>query len=125
MKRSRRNKRQMLFDLSQGDKKDATGVTFGGQGEPMQVTLQRLRNEGKCFECGRSSHYARQCPKKKTVQTARAIVAELSDELKELLQNKLFAEADLVQAAQNAHCVEVEEVVDESHSDDEDFQPSQ
>ena len=89
----------------------------------MHVSLQRLRREGKCFECGESGHYARQCPKKKTVQTARAIVAELSDELKELLRQELFAEADV--ASSSARRVEEVEIIEESQSDDEDFPQSQ
>lgn len=111
--------RPALFDPSRGDKKDTTGVTFGGQGEPMQVTLQRLRSEGRCFECGQTGHIARHCRKKKTTQVARAVLAELSDELKELLRNELFAEADLASTSKT------EEVLEENNAEDEDFQTGQ
>ena len=55
--------------------------------------------------------------------SARAIIAELSDEMKELLRNELFAEADL------SRRVEVETVedtpVEECNADEEDFTNSQ
>lgn len=85
----------------------------------MQVTLQCLRSEGRCFECGQTEHIARYCQKRKTTQIARAVLAELSDELKELLHNKLFAEVDLTSTSKT------EETLEESNAEDEDFQTGQ
>ena len=61
--------------------------------------------------------------KKKSTQTARAIVAELSDELKDLLRQELFAELDV--ASETVHRVEEQEVVEESQPGDEDFSQNQ
>ena len=95
----------------------------------MDIMLQRLRCEGKCFECGEEEHFAHNCPKKKTAANARAIVAEMSDELKELLRQELFAEADVdKKAVVVARRIEAEEEVapvDESNADEEDFMQSQ
>ena len=39
-------------------KRDRTGVTFGGQGEPMQIGSLK----GNCYNCKKSGHFARDCP---------------------------------------------------------------
>ena len=60
----------------------------------MDIVMNRMRRENRCFECGEHGHFARNCPKKKSRVAARAIVAELSDDLKELLRQELIAEMD-------------------------------
>ena len=74
---------QRLFDPNRGDYRDRSGITFGGQGQPMDIVMNRMRRENRCFECGEHGHFVRNCPKKKSRVAARAIVAELSDDLKE------------------------------------------
>ncbi|KIK49800.1 hypothetical protein GYMLUDRAFT_114256, partial [Collybiopsis luxurians FD-317 M1] len=41
------------------DRRDSTGVTFGGAGRPMD--LDKARSEGRCFRCGEKGHLARNC----------------------------------------------------------------
>ena len=46
--------------LAPGDRRDGTGITYGGQGQPM--ALDEARSRGLCFKCGKSGHVARYCP---------------------------------------------------------------
>lgn len=60
---------QRVFNNSGGgqgvvEKKDRTGVTFGGSGQPMD--LDKAKSLGLCFHCGQKGHLARYCPKKQT-----------------------------------------------------------
>ena len=49
----------------QTDKRDSSGVTFGGRGQPMDVSMDRARREGLCYYCGAPDHIKRNCPKRK------------------------------------------------------------
>ena len=49
----------------QVDRRDATGVTYGGKGQPMDVSMDRARREGLCYYCGAPDHIKRNCPKRK------------------------------------------------------------
>lgn len=44
------------------DRRDATGVTFGGQGQPMEITMDRARRSNLCYLCNRPGHIAKNCP---------------------------------------------------------------
>lgn len=58
------------------ERRDPTGVTFGGRGQPMEV--DRARAEGRCFHCGNKGHIARQCPNRQA--SIRSQFIDLSDE---------------------------------------------
>ena len=58
------------------DKKDGTGTTFGGGGRPME--LDKARQIGACFNCGKKGHIAKFCPEpKKTV--VQGVSTEIND----------------------------------------------
>ena len=48
------------------EKRDGTGVTFGGRGQPMDLSIDRARRNGLCYLCGLKGHLARNCPQRKT-----------------------------------------------------------
>ena len=58
------------------DCQDATGVTFSGSGHPME--LNKARHPLKCFSCGQTRHFKKDCPNKKIM--TRRMYDTLSEE---------------------------------------------
>ncbi|SJL14064.1 uncharacterized protein ARMOST_17517 [Armillaria ostoyae] len=57
--------------------RDSAGrwTTHPGQGLPMSVDAQKLRDEGRCFRCKEKGHMSRDCPKKKEFRDIRSVQA--------------------------------------------------
>jgi hypothetical protein len=69
------------------DKKTGTGVTYGGTGQPMD--LSKTRQPMRCFNCGELGHMRRDCPKEKAKMNIRALMDNLEEEELEELKAEL------------------------------------
>ena len=59
------------------DKKTPTGVTYGRQGQPMEIN--QLKNTC-CYNCNELSHLCNQCPKPKKKLDVREMWMQLDNE---------------------------------------------
>ncbi|SJL18813.1 uncharacterized protein ARMOST_22414 [Armillaria ostoyae] len=48
-------------------------TTHPGQGLPMSIDAQKLRNEGRCFRCKEKGHMSKDCPRKKEFRDIRSV----------------------------------------------------
>ncbi|SJL05427.1 uncharacterized protein ARMOST_08794 [Armillaria ostoyae] len=57
--------------------RDSVGrwTTHPGQGLPMSIDAQKLRDEGRCFRCKEKGHMSKDCPKKKEFRDIRSVQA--------------------------------------------------
>ncbi|SJL07076.1 uncharacterized protein ARMOST_10419 [Armillaria ostoyae] len=57
--------------------RDSAGrwTTHPGQGLPMSIDAQKLRDEGRCFRCKEKGHLSKDCPKKKEFRDIRSVQA--------------------------------------------------
>ena len=63
-----------------------TGTTYGGAGQ--RLDINKARQSGLCFRCGKLGHISRNCPDRKGFQI-RSIVEGLNDEEKKELKKEL------------------------------------
>ena len=76
------SKEPTFLETNVATRRDATGVTFEGHGQPMD--LNEARRKGLCFNCGKQGHIGRNCPAKMKVNV-RQMVAEFDkDQIDEL-----------------------------------------
>ncbi|SJL17461.1 uncharacterized protein ARMOST_21012 [Armillaria ostoyae] len=76
--------------------RDSAGrwTTHPGQGLPMSINAQKLRDEGRCFRCKEKGHLSRDCPKKKEFRDIRSVQAtELAVTTKDLHTGALSSSA--------------------------------
>ena len=66
--------------------KTGTRITYGGAGQKMDI--DKARQSGLCFKCGKPGHILRNCPDRKAFQI-RSIVKSLTDEEKKELKKEL------------------------------------
>jgi len=58
------------------DHRDSTGITFGGQGQPMDIDRATKRALGLCYKCSQKGHLAKDCPG--TAYTIRSMAGTLN-----------------------------------------------
>jgi hypothetical protein len=79
----------------QPDKKTGSGITYGGKGQPMDVS--KTQRPMVCFNCGKEGHMRRDCPEEKAKMNIRVLMASLEDEeLQELKAELNVEELDFV-----------------------------
>jgi Zinc knuckle len=66
--------------------KTGMGTIYGGAGQKMDI--DKARQSGLCFRCGKPGHISRNCPDKKGFQI-RSIIEGLTDEEKKALKKEL------------------------------------
>ncbi|SJL16416.1 uncharacterized protein ARMOST_19940 [Armillaria ostoyae] len=56
-------------------RRDSSGrwTTHPGQGLPMSIDAQKLRDEGRCFRCKEKGHMSKDCPRKKEFRDIRSV----------------------------------------------------
>lgn len=63
-------------------RRDSTGLTFGGRGQPMD--LDEARQKGLCFSCGQRGHLSRLCPNRNRAEIRRMVSSLDEDQVDEL-----------------------------------------
>ena len=77
-------------------KRDATGITHGGAGIPMDVSLDKARKNGLCYLCGKPGHISRNCPDRQ--QKVRQVIRGMSASERRLWADEMLMlkESELV-----------------------------
>jgi hypothetical protein len=74
------------------DRKDSTGVTYGGQGQPMDLSRSKASKSDRCYNCRGTGHYSRDCPEPRVprAQWVRNVYEDLNEEEKLEVTKKDF-----------------------------------
>ena len=96
------------------ERRDSTGVTFGGAGQPMDVTLDRARRSRSCYLCGSNRHLMRECPQRQ--QRVRLVIRGMDVEERRAWADEFgtLKESDLIPA-------EEQELLESGGGVEEDF----